>query len=299
MKRIIKLTVSFYLFFLLFSVSAFAGEIIEAECSGESESKKIFILLDSDGGKTNVMGTDLDLVITKDKAIMTSEKNPGQMILDFKNGNMIINGEKFGFCKFSNLEVLGMENTEDATSDAEKVEQEKTNIDDADSGDTEVEIIQLLESMKTQLNKLEKKLDTLNLQVKGVKVSDVSDSGNGGKSKSHSSGVYEAKCGLVYYDYYNDYDYDQFVIIAKSLGGGSIVLDDFNDGDWQDENIIGIEAIVSGNGNQATFTGNAMYRKMGNRLEIYGDDTPIQTNVDEEQFQEYFGLFPTVTCTAG
>jgi len=171
-----------------------------------------------------------------------------------------------------------------------------TPISFADELDKEVEIIQLLESMKTQLNKLEKKLNTLNIQVKGVKVSDISDSGNDGKSKSHSSGVYEAKCGLEY----DDYDYDQFVIIAKSLVGDSIVLDDFNDSEeWDNDNMIGIEAIVNGNGNQATFTGNAMYRKMGNRLEIYGDDTPIQTNVDEEQFQEYFGLFPTVTCTAG
>ena len=288
---------SFSFVFLLFPVSVIAGEIIEVECTGDSVgSKTLFILLDTDGGKTNVMGTDLDLNFTKDKAILTNVNEPGQMILDFKSGNLIVNGEKLAFCKFSNLEALGMENTEDAALDAEKVGQEKTNILDAVSEDKEVEVIQLLESMKIRLNKLEKKLDALNEQVKGVGVSDVSDSGNGGKSKSHSSGVYEAKCGLVY----DDYNWGQFVIIANSLVGGSIVLDDFNDSEkWDDDNMIGIEAIVNGNGNQATFTGSAMYRKMGNRLEIYGNDTPILTNVDKEQFQEHFGLFPTVTCTAG
>ena len=158
--------------------------------------------------------------------------------------------------------------------DTEKVEQEKTNILDTVSEDKEVEIIQLLESMKIRLNKLEKKLDALNEQVKGVGVSDD-------------------------YNYNYDYDWDQFVIIANSLVGSSIVLDDFNDGERGDDNMIGIEAIVNGNGNQATFTGSAMYRKMGNRLEIYGNDTPILTNVSGEQFQEHFGLFPTVNCNAG
>ena len=42
---------------------------------------------------------------------------------------------------------------------------------------------------------------------------------------------------------------------------------------------------------------NIEYEKVGKRLEL--DDDEILTNVTKEQFQEYFGLFPTVTCTEG
>jgi len=292
MKKIIKFAMSFSFVFLLFPVSVIAGELIEVECTDESVgSKTLFILLDSDGGKTNVMGKDLDLMFTKDKAIMTKDNEPGQMILDFKSGNLIVNGEKLAFCKFSNLEALGMENTEDAASDTEEVEQKKTNILDAVSEDKEVEIIQLLESMKTQLDKIETKLDVSRVQSKGNTVDDVS---NVEGSKSQRSGVYMAKCGLVFHD-----DYEQFVIFATMLEG-SIILDDFEEGDWTEEKIIGVEAVVNGNGNQATFNGQTYYRKVGNRIEIQlWDRDPMLTNVSQEEFQKHFGLFPTVTCTAG
>ena len=45
------------------------------------------------------------------------------------------------------------------------------------------------------------------------------------------------------------------------------------------------------------FSGNIEYEKVGNRLELDYDE--ISTNVTKEQFQKHFGLFPTVTCTAG
>ena len=60
---------------------------------------------------------------------------------------------------------------------------------------------------------------------------------------------------------------------------------------------IGIEVLVDGNGNQARFSGIVDYEKVGNRLELDGDE--IETTVTKVQFQEHFGLFPTVTCTAG
>ena len=55
--------------------------------------------------------------------------------------------------------------------------------------------------------------------------------------------------------------------------------------------------MVDGNGNQARFSGIVEYEKVGNRLELDGDE--IETTVTKVQFQEHFGLFPTVTCTAG
>ena len=295
MKRIIKLAMSFSLVFLLFPVSIVAGEIIEVECTGESVgSKTLFILLDTDGGKTNVMGTDLDLNFTKDKAILTNVNEPGQMILDFKSGNLIVNGEKLAFCKFSNLEALGMENTEDAASDAEKVEQEKTNILVAVSEDKEVEIIQLLESMKTQLDKIEAKLDVIKVQGKENTVDDFS---NTGESKDQRLGVYEVKCGLVIDD-------GQYAINPTQLIN-PIMFDDLTEGDWAKGQTIAINALVNGNGNQAIFNGRAYYRKTGNMIELItlnNSGSPsfnFTTNVSAEQFQEHFGLFPTITCGAG
>ena len=73
---------------------------------------------------------------------------------------------------------------------------------------------------------------------------------------------------------------------------GPTTLDDFGD-----EGKIGVEALVDGNGNQARFSGKIDYKKIGNRIEIV--DGYLSTNVTIEQFQEHFGLFPTVTCTAG
>ena len=295
MKKIIKYLMSFSFVFLLFPVSVVAGEVIEAECTANNETK--LFLIGAEGGKQNIAGTEMNVIFTNNKVVLTPDNGVGKVIIDFESGQLFFNAEKSADCKFLNLDVLENKNN----ADTEKVEQEKTNILDAVSEDKEVEIIQLLESMKIRLNKLEKKLDALNEQVKGVGVSDVSDSGNGGKSKSHSSGVYEARCGLVFDKEESKYyfDLEQFLIIAKSLEEGSIALDDFKEGDWSQENVIGIEAIVNGNGNQATFNGRAWYRKVGNRLEIFGDKTPIPTNVSAEQFQEHFGLFPTVTCTAG
>ena len=178
--KILKLAMIFPFVLLLFPVSIFAGEIIEAECTGGSgsESKTLFVLLDTDGGKTNLMGEEVDLLITNDKAIMTIENEPGQVIIDFKSGNLIANGQKAALCKFSNLDALKMENTEDTedtASDILEIEQKKTSILDGISEYKEAEIIQLLESMKTQLEKIETKLDALNAQENKNTVDDVTE----------------------------------------------------------------------------------------------------------------------------
>jgi hypothetical protein len=96
--------------------------------------------------------------------------------------------------------------------------------------------------------------------------------------------AYETICGLDTY-------YDDMVIRATRING-PISMDDFS----KDGN-IGVEALVDGNGNQARYSGIVDYEKVGNRLELDSDE--ISTNVTKEQFQEHFGLFPTVTCTAG
>ena len=55
-----------------------------------------------------------------------------------------------------------------------------------------------------------------------------------------------------------------------------------------------------GNGNQVRFNGSFKYKKIGNRLELEDDlSNAIKTNTTKEQFQEHFGLFPTITFTAG
>ena len=82
------------------------------------------------------------------------------------------------------------------------------------------------------------------------------------------------------------------MVIRPTRISGSFSLDDFG----EDGN-IGVDALVEGNGNQARFSNIIEYEKIGNRLELEKDD--IKTNVTKEQFQEHFGLFPTVTCTAG
>jgi len=96
--------------------------------------------------------------------------------------------------------------------------------------------------------------------------------------------VYETSCGLSTW-------FDEMVIRPTRISG-SFSLDDFG----EDGN-IGVDALVEGNGNQARFSNIVEYEKIGNRLELEKDD--IKTNVTKEQFQEHFGLFPTVTCSAG
>jgi len=202
-------------------MSAISGEIIEAECSADGNSA--LFLIDTDGGKQVIAGSEADVRFTKNKVILTAEKS--QVIIDFESGQLFIDSEKTADCKFSNLEALGMESTVNADADAE------------------------------------------------VKV-----------TEPQESKAYETICGLETY-------YDDMIIVPSRISG-PFSLDDFGD-----DGNIGIEALVDGNGNQARFSGIIEYEKVGNRLELDGDE--IETTVTKEQFQEHFGLFPTVTCNAG
>jgi len=202
-------------------MSAISGEIIEAECSADGNSA--LFLIDTDGGKQVIAGSEADVRFTKNKVILTAEKS--QVIIDFESGQLFIDSEKTADCKFSNLEALGMESTVNADADAE------------------------------------------------VKV-----------TEPQESKAYETICGLETY-------FDDMIIVPSRISG-PFSLDDFGD-----DGNIGIEALVDGNGNQARFSGIIEYEKVGNRLELDGDE--IETTVTKEQFQEHFGLFPTVTCNAG
>ena len=97
--------------------------------------------------------------------------------------------------------------------------------------------------------------------------------------------TYEVTCGIDIYS--------SLVYVKSTRVIGSISLDDF-----ASTGNIGIEALVDGNGNQARFSNQIEYKKIGNRIELNLDNY-IPTNVNEEQFQEHFGLFPEITCTAG
>jgi len=202
-------------------MSAISGEIIEAECSADGNSA--LFLIDTDGGKQVIAGSEADVRFTKNKVILTAEKS--QVIIDFESGQLFIDSEKTADCKFSNLEALGMESTVNADADAE------------------------------------------------VKV-----------TEPQESKAYETICGLETY-------YDDMIIVPSRISG-PFSLDDFGD-----DGNIGVEVLVDGNGNQARFSGIVDYEKVGNRLELDGDE--IETTVTKEQFQEHFGLFPTVTCNAG
>ena len=96
--------------------------------------------------------------------------------------------------------------------------------------------------------------------------------------------TYEVTCGINIYS--------SLVYVQPTRVIGSITLDNF-----ASTGNIGVEALVDGNGNQARFSGIVDYEKVGNRLELDGDE--IETTVTKVQFQEHFGLFPTVTCNAG
>lgn len=62
---------------------------------------------------------------------------------------------------------------------------------------------------------------------------------------------------------------------------------------------IGITAKVSGNGNTRTFSGNFLYEKVGDRLELVANNfMSIPTNANLNDFKEFFGPFPKITCVA-
>ena len=142
MRKVIKYVVSFFFIFLLFPISLIAGEIIEADCEDPEwvylNEVKMRLLINTDGGKQTIADENFaDVTFTKDKVVM-KERDGDTLTIDIESGSLYYNGKNIGHCIFSNLEVL-----------------EKGNTADADDG----EIIQLLESIKIQQDKILEKLD--------------------------------------------------------------------------------------------------------------------------------------------
>lgn len=71
---------------------------------------------------------------------------------------------------------------------------------------------------------------------------------------------------------------------------------EFNPSDYGEKGRLSVTATVRGNGNERSFSGQTKYEKVGNRLEIR--DRGVQVAGTFEQFQEFFGTYPEVTCVS-
>ena len=90
-------------------------------------------------------------------------------------------------------------------------------------------------------------------------------------------------------------DYDDLVIIVPSSVNAFISEREFPN----EKGSIGVTAEVRGNGNTRTFTSNFTYKKVGERLEIFSNRSySIPTNANLNDFKEFFGPFPKITCVA-
>jgi hypothetical protein len=125
---------------MLFPVSVIAGENIKMDCTSDLVEPFSF-LVDSDGGKLQLFNKEMDVVILKDKLFGIDNMGFG-FLMYFKDGKLNWGGTKVADCKFSNLEVLENNNNENIVAHAD-----------------EGKIIQLLESIKTQQDKIDEKLD--------------------------------------------------------------------------------------------------------------------------------------------
>ena len=84
------------------------------------------------------------------------------------------------------------------------------------------------------------------------------------------------------------------MVIVPSTIKGQVNLDNFGE-----SGKIGIEAVVTGNGNKRSFSGVIPYKKVGERIELQsGISASIKTTVTKDQFQEFFGTFPIINCSA-
>jgi hypothetical protein len=98
--------------------------------------------------------------------------------------------------------------------------------------------------------------------------------------------VYEVGCSLDTY-------WSNMVIVPSSIKGK------VNTENFKNEGKIGIDAIVFGNENKRSYSGNIDYELVGERMELKTNiSSAIPTNVTEEEFEAFFGNFPLVTCSA-
>ena len=97
------------------------------------------------------------------------------------------------------------------------------------------------------------------------------------------------------YDVYCSTDtyFSDMVIVPSSIKG-QVNLDNFGE-----SGNIGIEAVVTGNDNKRSFSGVIPYIKVGERIELQSNVVAsIKTSVTKDQFQEFFGPFPIINCSA-
>tara|TARA_X000000368_G_scaffold181290_1_gene143158 strand:- start:281 stop:637 length:357 start_codon:yes stop_codon:yes gene_type:complete len=98
---------------------------------------------------------------------------------------------------------------------------------------------------------------------------------------------YDTSCSLDSY-------WDDAVIVPSSINA-NITDREFPN----EEGKIGITAKVAGNGKMQTYSGNFSYTKVGSRLELEASSRDsIPTKVTVEEFKNYFGSFPKITCVA-
>ena len=95
---------------------------------------------------------------------------------------------------------------------------------------------------------------------------------------------YEVSCNAVE-------GYEDMRIVPTGIKG-NINLNNFNDtGD------INVMATVEGNNNKRNYSVNVPYTKVGERIELLNDlYVSAATNVSKDEFQEFFGSFPVITC---
>ena len=87
--------------------------------------------------------------------------------------------------------------------------------------------------------------------------------------------------------------FSDMVIVPSSIKG-QVNLDNFGE-----SGNIGIEAVVTGNDNKRSFSGVIPYIKVGERIELQSNVVAsIKTSVTKDQFQEFFGPFPIINCSA-
>jgi hypothetical protein len=117
-----------------------AAGVVEATCVKSGEKKEMVFDFDTSGGKQDIAGMGkADVNFTKSKIIV--KFSAGVASFSLTNGKMYFNGEHKGVtCKYGNLAALENKSTPSASSN-----------------DKEGEIIKLLKSMKSQLDRIEKR----------------------------------------------------------------------------------------------------------------------------------------------
>ena len=131
--------VPFVIFLLPFSVRA--GEMIAATCVEPDSKNETVVYFDTSGGKQVIAGVgESDVKFMKSRIIVENEMV--QITFNLKNGKVYVNGEHEGtICKYDNLAALEKKTTPSASSNVQ-----------------EGEVIKLLKSMKSQLDRIEKSL---------------------------------------------------------------------------------------------------------------------------------------------